>query len=235
MLVLFLMIAMMTAARAHDWSSPVLLADRMVSYRSGSVDSNYDAGFLYMKAYEKSGNMAYAQSAREAMVRATALSQTGIKPAMALLQVDAIMGENPPIALVEKILEKLKSGPLKVGELIALRQLVNCQISGYCRNDVAMILDHFFRALLENPDNNGIMREDISYFYAVLLSTMKNRTGESINILQELAERNPDRLEFRVKLIEILLNNGQFDKAAAWMEKTSSKQGLQWNLVERKE
>ena len=225
--ILFMII---TINRAFDWSDVILLGERLAQRHPNSVTSNYQMGYVYSKAYEETHNPVFANNAKKALQKAESLSEGDMKSAIALIHVRAMLGEAEDQVLIKKIAKDFKYGKVDVSEVISLRQYVNCQIEAICSNN-KRVIHTLFSSLLANESVQGRLRDDVLYIYSTYLATTPESSAEALTIMQDIVSRNPDTLEYKIKLISLLLSSGRADEAGSLMDTLTKRYGIQWNLV----
>lgn len=231
--ILFLVFAglfsLVTFGRAHDWGDMNRLADKMILKHSDSLNSNYEAAYIYMKSFEQSSNVYYLNKAIDTLKKADKLSHNSMKSAITLMHVLSIAREPQNILFVDKIESNLRYGKVAADELIALRQFVSCLSQSVCKID-PIIIERLFSSLFDNPDVEGRLRDDSLYIYASYLDEVHNYGEQAIIILRDIVIRNPSIIEYKVKLISTLLSYGKNTEAEILMNELSNKYGVQWNI-----
>ena len=227
-----ILFSLITINRAYDWSDLVLLGERLAQRHPNSVTANYEMGYAYFKIYEQKRDPAFAYIAKTALQRAASLSDRDMQPAIALAHVVAMLGEDEDPVLMDKIALDFKHGNVNVSEVISLRQYVNCQITTLCRSN-EMMMRRLFNNLLENNSVQGRLRSDVLYIYSTYLVTVPDGAAQALMIMQDIALRNPDTLEYQVKLISIFLANRKVNEANLLMERLTKRYGMEWNVIEK--
>jgi protein O-mannosyl-transferase len=231
---LFIFIALLfssiTVSRAYDWSNPVLLSERLAQRHPGSVTANYEMGYTYAKLYEQTHDPVFANIAKNALVKASSLSNSNMQPAIALLHVRAMLGEPDDQNMINKITLDFRHGKISIEELISLRQLVNCQIDGMCKISNSVI-QNLFSSFLANHSLRNRLRNDALYIYATYLLTFSDGAAQALLIMQDIVKKNPGRFEYKIKLISALLTNGKVEEANLLMDELSNSYGIKWNVV----
>lgn len=226
-----ILFSLITINRAYDWSNLVLLGERLAQRHPNSVTANYEMGYAYSKIYEQKRDPAFAYIAKTALQRAASLSDTDMQPAIALAHIVAMLGEDEDPVLMDKIALDFKYGNVSVSEVISLRQYVNCQVTTLCSSNEIMT-QRLFNNLLENKSVQGRLKNDVLYIYSTYLVTIPDGAGQALMIMQDIALRNPDTLEYQVKLISIFLANGKVNEANLLMERLTKRYGMEWNVIE---
>jgi protein O-mannosyl-transferase len=228
--VITLLFAVITINRAHDWSDVVLLGERLAQRHPDSVTSNYEMGYIYAKVYEQTHDPVFANTAKIALKKAVSLSDSNMQPAISLAHVRAMLGEAEDQDLIKKIAMDFRHGRTSVIEVISLRQLVNCHIEGICKVSNTM-MQTLFSSLFANHGLRYRQRDDALYIYATYLMTIPEGVAQALTIMQEIVLRNPDILQYQVKLISVLLTNEKVNEANLLMDKLTQRYGIKWNVV----
>lgn len=229
-LLITLFFSFITINRAYDWSDPLLLSVRLAQRHPLSVTANYEMGYAYAKVYEQTHDPDAAHIAKTALKKAESLTSTNMQPAIALAHVNAMLGEPEDHALINKIVNDFRTGKVSSIEIISLRQYVNCYIESKCGISDTTIYS-MFNNLLENSSLQGRIRDDVLYIYSSYLLTRQTSIEQALSIMRDIASRNPDILEYQVKLISMLLENNKIEEANALMALLSKRSGIKWNVV----
>ena len=224
-------IATVTFYLAFIWGDMERFADKQVQIHTSSANSNYEAAFIYTRIYKDTNDQAYLDKATNALGNAVKLDPHSMKSALSLLHVLSMKNETPDKGLLDRINFELRNGKIKTEDIIAMRQLVFCQLDGACTLEDELI-NEFFTSILDNPELRGRQRDDALYFYADYLDIKDSNVDYALDIMRDIVARNPDILEYQVKLITILLRNNQIDEAKRLMDDLTNKHGYQWNIIE---
>ncbi len=225
--------ACITVGRASDWGNMNQFAEMSMQKHPDSVNSNYEAAFIFMKSYEQTQSQHYLNKAISAFQKAEAKSKHSMQPAISLVHVYSISGKQAEKELIDKIKINIANGYIKTEEIIALRQLVNCKLESICDVDNTVIHE-LFSSLFSNISLQGRSRDDALYIYATFLNSTVNGEHDALNIFNDIVNRNPNIIEYKVGLISVLLSNGRDVAAQAIMSDLSDKYGFSWNVVKRK-
>jgi protein O-mannosyl-transferase len=225
-----ILFSLVTINRAYDWSDLTLLGERLAQRHPNSITANYEMGFAYSKIYEQTHDPVFAYTAKIALQKAASLSDSDMQPAIALAHVSAMLGEVEDQVLMNKIAMDFMHGSVSVTEVISLRQYVNCQIEALCSSNEIMIR-RLFDNLLQNNRVQDRLRDDVLYIYSTYLVTVPDGTAQALTIMQDIVLRNPDTLEYQVKLISIFLTNGKINEANLLMERLTKRYGMEWNII----
>lgn len=228
--VIIILFSALTMSRAGDWSNPILLSESLVQKKPYSVTANYQLGETYSKLYQATSDVVYAEAAIKSLLRADLLSSNNVQPAIALLHLNSMLGNNEHIETINKIAKKFSESKVTFSEINSYTNLINCKVEKLCAlsNETIMRL---FSVLLENANLSPNLKDDALLSYAVYLAAKPDSLSFSISIINELTNRHPERLDLKVKYISLLLSNGEKEKANHLMEKISREEGYKWNVV----
>jgi protein O-mannosyl-transferase len=230
--IITLLFTSITVSRAYDWSNVVLLGERLAQRHPDSVTANYEMGYAYSKVYEQTHDPVFAYTAINALQRAESLSDSEMQPAIALVHVRAMLGEVEDQALIDKIAMDFRHGKVSIKEVISLRQLVNCQAEGIC-NVSDIIMQVIFNALMNNHGLVGRLSDDVLYIYSTYLMTIPDGAAKALTIILDIVSRNPNTLEYQVKLVSVLLTNKKYEEAKLLMDTLARSHGIKWNIVDK--
>jgi len=224
--------ALITVGRASDWGDMNQFAEISMQRHPDSVNTNYEAAFIFMKSFQQTHKQYYLTKAIKALQKAEEKSKHSMQSAVALAHVYSIAGKQAEAALINKIEVNFGNGMIKTEEIIALRQFVNCKLESIC-NVHDTIFHKLFNSLLSNPLLQGRSRDDVLYIYATFLNSITNGGQNALDILNDIVNRNPGIIEYKVKMISTLLSNGKVEEAQVMMTDLTNKYGFKWNIVKQ--
>jgi protein O-mannosyl-transferase len=228
--IIILLFATITMSRAYDWSDVILLGERMVQRHPDSATANFEMGYTYAKLYEQTHDSTFAYTAITALEKAESLSETNMQPAISLVHIRAMLGESEDLFLIDKIAKDFRHAKTNRAELVSLRQLVNCRAESICKvSDKSM--QSLFDSLLANHNFQGGPRDDALFIYTNYLVNTSDGAAKALSIIQDIVSRHPGKLEYQVKLIEVLLTNGKIKEANLLMDRLSRQYGIDWNIA----
>ena len=230
--VIAILFTFITVNRAYDWSNVILLGERMAQRHPNSITANYEMGYAYTKVFQQTNEAFFAYKAITALQRATSLSNDNLQPAIALLHVRAMLGESEDLTLTKKVSMEFKTKKVTVPEVISLRQYLNCYIEGICKSGSQQGMENMFNSLMTNSSLQGRLKDDVLYIYSTYLLVTPGGHDKALTIMEDVASRNPNVLEYQVKLISILLTNGKSDEANSLMQLLTNRFGLKWEVVQ---
>lgn len=228
--IITLLFSTVTMIRASDWSNPVLLSERLAQKNPDSITANYQLGETYSKLYQATSDNEYAEVAINALTQANRLSIYDAQPAIALLHVNAMKGEKENEMLINKIANKFTRSKITFSEINSYTQLINCVTKKLCDLSGNTIMK-LFSLLLENNTLSSNLRDNVLLSYASFLAMDSKSLLPSLSIMKDLTQRNPDRLDLKVKYISLLLSNGNKEQAEVLMEDVSREHDVKWNVI----
>lgn len=231
LLLLSLPVFATTFHRAYIWGSAERFADWHITIKPRSVNANHEAAFIFLNLHQSFGHENHLKKAGASLEVAIRLSKNSVESAIALLHVNSYAGKEKDEVLYGKIKTALLTKKIKTEEIIALRQLMRCNIIKKCNLEAGDMLE-LFSSILENPGLNGRDRDDTLFLYAEYLDNIDIDVQYAINIMQDIVSRNPDLLEYRVGLIKIYLRNNKRQEAEDIMRELTEKHGYQWKVTE---
>jgi protein O-mannosyl-transferase len=224
--------SLITVGRASDWGDMNQYAEMSMQRHPDSVNTNYEAAYIFMKSFDQTHEQYYITKAIKALQKAEEKSEYSMKSTIALAHVYSMSGRQPDTTLINKIKLNFDEGKIRTEEIIALRQFVNCKLESICNVDDT-VFHELFHSLLSDPFLQGRSRDDALYIYASFLDSVTNGGEDALNILNDIVNRNPDIIEYKVKMISTLLSNGKAEEAQIMMNDLTHKYGFKWNVVKQ--
>lgn len=228
--VITILFTIITIGRAHDWSDVLLLGERLAQHHPDSVTSNYEMGYAYTKEYLQTNNPVFGTAAKVALRKAETLAVNTTQPAIALIHVNAMTGEEEDQSLISKLVINLRNNKINSIEIIELRKLINCQIESRC-NLSSTTIHSLFSSILENEKVTGRLSDDVRYIYASYLVAIPNGASSALVIMRDVVLRNPNTLEYQLKLISILLTNEKTNEANMLMNNLNESHGIKFHTI----
>ncbi len=228
--VITLLFTILTISRAHDWSDVILLGERLVQHHPNSVTSNYEMGYAYTKKYLQTKNPVFGTAAKVALRKAETLAINTTQPAIALIHLNAMLGEEEDQSIINKLVINLKNNKINNTEIVELRQLINCQVESKC-NLTSTTIHSLFSSILENEKVTGRLSDDVRYIYSSYLVTIPNGASQGLAIMRDVVLRNPNTLEYQIKLISILLTNEKVNEANMLMKDLNKSHGIKFHTI----
>lgn len=191
-----------TFVRSVQWSNVVDHAAIEVHNHPNSDRANYSMGRIYFMLYSNEPNVEMARLANQYFARAAASGSNSIYPLAAMIQMAYKARVEPDPAWIEMAVKRLRYARPWAPNMVALNNLVNCQMTQYCSladNDIATLLV----AALTNPGASFNMKATahslLGGYYAVKLGNLESGLAH----IKAAAEAEPDRIEYRLDLMRM--------------------------------
>ena len=216
-----------TYVRSVEWSNLVDHAAIEVHNHPDSNRANYQMGRMYFLLYNNDKNVEMANLADKYFARAADLGGDSIFPVVARLLIAYKARVKPDPGLIEMAVSQLQYGHPWEANMGALNNLVNCQMTQYCRlADADMIA--LLSAVLSNPDVSrkarGTAHSLLGGYYVVKLDDIELAMPH----IKAAVEAEPDRIEYRLDLVRLY---GVSDNLAAAKEELEAARKLDpWGL-----
>ena len=218
-----------TVCRAYTWGDMNRFADKISLNHPNSINSNYEAAYIYLTSYEKTRHTYYLNKAIDVLMKADKLSKNSMKSSITLMHVLSIAGKQQKTELINKIDKNFSGSNVAADELIALRHFVSCLSIKVCQVK-PRVIEKLFLSLFENPNVQGRLLDDAYYIYAKYLDEVHSFGESALIILRDIVNRNPTIVEYRVKLVSTLLSYGENAEASIIMSELSENYGFQWDV-----
>lgn len=206
-----------TFVRSVQWSNVVDHAAIEVHNHPNSDRANYSMGRIYFMLYGNEPNGELARLANQYFARAAASDSNSIYPLAAMIQMAYKVRDNPDPAWIETAVKRLRYARPWAPNMVALNNLVNCQMTQYCRfADDALI--RLLVAALDNPDASLDMKATahslLGGYYAVKLGNLEL----GMTHIKAAAAAEPNRIEYRLDLMRIYEVVNELDAARAELD-----------------
>lgn len=216
-----------TYVRSVEWSNLVDHAAIEVHNHPQSNRANYQMGRMYFMLYSNEPNIKMATLADQYFERAMKLGGNSVYPVAARILLAYKIRAEPTPGLVEIAVNRLQHGPPWEANMGALNNLVNCQMTEYCRlaeTDMTALL----MAVIANPDASpkmkGTAHSLLGGYYAVKLDKLEL----AIPHIKAAVKSEPDRIEYRLDLVRL---HGVTDNfIAARLELDAARKLDKWGL-----
>lgn len=214
---IFLAFAAVTYVRSVQWSNLVDHAAIEVHNHPNSERANYQMGRMYFLLNSNTPTAELAATANEYFLRAAEISKGNIYPIIAMIQLAYKARVEPDPTWVAMAAQRLQYGRAWAPNIGALANLVECQMSQYCKladDDIVALLG----AALANPDaTNGMKGAAHALLAEYYLRKLKSLELGAPHIVGAV-EAEPDRVDFRLELIRLFLVVGDFTSARSELE-----------------
>ena len=227
MLAVVSVLSAVTFVRSMQWSNFVDHAAIEVHNHPNSDRANYAMGRIYFKLYSNAPNTEMARLANQYFSRAAGSGSNSIYPLVAMIQMAYKARVEPDPAWVERAAKRLQYARPWAPNMVALNNLVNCQMTQYCRlaeGEITALLS----AALANPDAAPTMKATahslLGGYYAVKLQNIEM----GITHIKAAAEAEPSRMEYRLDLMRMY--EAVNDLSAARTELEAARKLDRWGL-----
>ena len=201
-LTVLLAFSSVTYVRSVQWSNLVDHAAIEVHNHPNSDRANYSMGRIYFMLYNNEKKIEMARLAERYFARAAALGSSSIYPVTAMIQMAYKTRVEPDPQWIGMAEKRLQYGRAWEPNMVALNNLVNCQMTQYCRladsEMTALLL-----AALANPDASrkmrGMAHSLLGGYYAVKLGNLKLGMPH----IKAAVEAEPDRVDYRLDLLRL--------------------------------
>ena len=220
--------SVVTYIRSVEWSNLVDHAAIEVHNHPHSTRANYQMGRMYFMLYlNDDKNMGMVKLADKYFARAAALERVSILPITAMIQTAYKSGIEPAPDLVGVAAKRLQYGRSWEPNMVALANLVSCQVEQYCRiadtDMTALIL-----AAIANPDasrgTKGAAHSLLGGYYANRMGNLELAAPH----IKAAVDSEPDRIDFRLELARLYVAID--DPAAAGAELAVARKLDKWSL-----
>lgn len=220
-LLIILLLAVQTNARAIQWQERIAHALIEVEHHPGSFLANQELGRLLYLVYRDSGSRDALDRAREQFLRAAALDEARQKPYFALIALEFSAGGRPAPAIIDALAARLRDKPLPPDGSNDFRALVDCHITGRCALSPDEVL-RLFGAALDNRalttwDRASILTQLASYYGNVL-----NDVDAAVTVLTDVRDQYPRQLTYGLNLVRLQIAAGQLDAALAELDRLAA-------------
>ncbi|MEP7155336.1 MAG: tetratricopeptide repeat protein [Betaproteobacteria bacterium] len=197
---IFVVFSGVTYVRSVQWSNLVDHAAIEAHNHPQSERANYQMGRVYFMLNANEKNPEMSKLADQYFERAAKLGSINIYPMAGRLQLAFKDRTPPPKHLVEEIARRLQFGRAWDANLSALNNLVNCQMTQYCRfTDEEMT--SMLKAPLANagfsPKARGAAHWLLGGYYAARLGDFQAAKPQ----FEAAVEAEPNRIEYRLELV----------------------------------
>lgn len=203
-----------TYVRSVQWSNLVDHAAIEVHNHPNSERANYQMGRIFFLLYNNEQKLEFAKLADQYFSRAAALGRHNIYPVVGRVQLAYKMRVVPDPGLVDMAAGRLQSGRPWEANMGALMNLINCQMTQYCRlpdDEIIALLS----AVLANTEASrrmkGMAHSLLGGYYAVKLSNLELAMPH----VKAAIEAEPDQIEYRLDLVRWYIASGDLAGASA--------------------
>ena len=205
------------ALRAREWSNPLTLALTEVARHPASPRATYELGRTYtlMSGYRTdSPNFARAV---ESLQRAAAVPNARILPEVALLSIAGRTNQPVDPKVWESLRTKLAAHTPTVENISALVDLTECQRAGHCPTDDESMV-RIYLAAIDNPHPQPAAY----YSYAIFAFNRLHDEALALKLARAAADAPPHDPQYRLNLVNFLIDRGHYDDARRELAKLGS-------------
>jgi tetratricopeptide (TPR) repeat protein len=197
-----------TALRATEWGNPLLFAISEAEKHPLSPRSNYELGREYTILSDYRQDSKFIPLALDQFEKAAKIVGSDIEPDAAILMIVARMHYPKRPDVWQRMTQKLRDRPIGTEDIQAMYSLVACAINHDCplpENELATA----FQTAFSRPDKNA----ELLTTYANYQMNVTHDYATAIPLLHETIRMNPNNVQYRVNLIEVLHNIGDISEA----------------------
>lgn len=195
--------------RAREWSDPVRLAVTEAAAHPASARAAYELGRTFVVLSDYKPDSPNVDRAIEAFEKAARLPRSSILPEVGLITVASRTGRTIDPAWWDSMIDKLKRNRPTVEDEAAVRSLTDCQRAGRCVTDDARTLELYLAGLQHTPPSATILNS-----YAIFAFNRLHDTELALKLVHASVAASRD-LQYRVNLINFLIDLGRIDEARA--------------------
>lgn len=201
------MLLAVTAARAAQWSNPLIHAEIEAREHPQSPRATFVLGRT-LSVLAMSGHEEFADRAAEALERAAAIPGSAILAEQVLLAMSNALDRPIEERWWQSIRNKLQDGPLAAADVNAVMILTRCQVSGECRFDPQKLLNVYFTVLDKSKTRPMLLVSYADFAFAVLGDRQL-----AIRALEDAVEISPHVEYYRSGLIRLLIAEREYQRA----------------------
>lgn len=191
-----------TYVRSVQWSNLVDHAAIEVHNHPKSDRANYQMGRMYFMLYNNEKQIELAKLAEKYFARSAEFGGSSIFPVVAMIQMAYKGRYEPEHSWIEMAANRLQNGRPWEPNMVAMNNLVNCQMNEYCKLADADIIA-LLVAALANPDASrktiATANSLLGGYYAVRLDNLE----AAMPHIKAAVVAEPDRIEYRLDLVRI--------------------------------
>jgi hypothetical protein len=203
--------------RAHEWSDPVRLAVTEASLHPASPRATYALGRTYVILSGYQPDSPNVDKAIGALETAARVPNAGILPEVALITLASRTGRPIDAAWWDGIDAKLRRRRPTPEDWTAVQSLTDCQRRGRCVLDDGRTLQMYLAGLEHQPPVPSIL-----YSYAIFAFNRLHDEKLALSLTRTAAATSSD-LQYRVNLVNFLIDLGRLDEARAELDALRAK------------
>jgi len=204
-------LAAVTLVRSLQWSEIVSHAAIEVRNHPDSLRANYQMGRLYFKLFANEPRPSSFAESEKHFRHAMTLSKVSVFSHIGLIQLAFKARVEPDSQWIEDLKARLVAVDWEPN-MVAVNGLVICQVQHYCRlsnEDVVTILESSITNPNARPKSLGSANSMLGNYYALKMGDL----GLARKHLLAAVLAEPQRLEYRMDYVGILMASNQLDEA----------------------
>ena len=206
-----------TALRADQWRDPVSLAILEAEHHPQSQRAHYELGRAYYLLFGLQPDPALLDKAEAQFKLAIQLDDANHLPLFSLIHVAYARDLAVDADVLDHLNFRLRNNPLHPTTVDGFRNLVHCNVTGFC----ALLPDQMmtlFGSALENPRLTARFRGDVLIHLASYYGNELGDVETTVNIVKDMVTEYPGKFEYRSILIKALIGQGRKAEAQRAIE-----------------
>ncbi len=212
--------AFVLVLRANEWGDPVRLAITEAALHPTSPRATYDLGRTYVILSGYRHDSKNIEKAIDALEIAARVPRASVLPEVALITLATRTDRPIDDRWWDGIRTKLESRHPTVEDSSGVRSLTDCQREGHCALDDKRMLGIYLAGLRNGPPDAAIL-----YSYAIFAFNRLHDTDLALNLARDAVAASKDP-QYRLNLVNFLLDLGHLDEAAAELDTLRKKTRL---------
>ncbi|MGH9956963.1 MAG: hypothetical protein ACREBC_07515, partial [Pyrinomonadaceae bacterium] len=213
--VFLILMASLTALRANAWGDPLHHVVLDAAYHPRSSRVNYEAGRLYFEAIrntkDSAQNEQFYKKAEQHFTRAYQNDEYHSGALIALIWLDGMLGKPTNERWLATLRERLRHVPMAPHNVMALKNLNQCQVEGDCP-----LPDGLLNSLLESALSNTTLKGQARSILLTesLIRNLKRRDMDrALQLSKEAVETYPPMPRLWLNRLTVLIDIGQLNEA----------------------
>lgn len=222
MLAVFLVCVLggLTFMRATQWGNPYLMKEMAAANHPNSIRTNLDIGAMYsaMPATSQLEAEEYYRRAYEYFAKASSLSPADTLGLLELIRLNS--KHNLPIdeSWAHALAGRLEHYPLSANTGNSLASLEDCMVDDVCTPS-PRIMETLLQAALRNPTLQGKTKTQVLFAWSNFLFKFRHNPEAATRAAYEAAAASPQRLDYQLILIRMLISMGKSNEAKIEIER----------------
>lgn len=214
------LLGLTTAVRADYWGDPLRHAVMELSHKPNSARANHQAASMYERVarHMEDGDLReeLLEKAEDLYLRASKLDSGFTGGLFSLISLQSRNSGAIDDAVVRKLLDRLKSTPMRSSSVNHLRHLIDCHAQHQCQIEPDT-LEAIINATLANQSLTGRARAMTLVAAANYLARAGN-TEQSLKLVYQALELDPNNIPLRLNLTDALSAIGEVGLASQQIE-----------------